>query len=143
MSKLEADINALLVTDQARAFLLLVAREEFWKRTAEGVATAIGLKNRDALRNRLLLLNLPPWRVLRRWFRVYALVAAAEEGKSFASSALSDGHNPSSTYRSLESLLKMNPGAILRRGGTALLLPELVRELDKIHQALDLGRNTG
>jgi hypothetical protein len=31
MSKLEADINALLVTDQARAFLLLVAREEFWK----------------------------------------------------------------------------------------------------------------
>jgi hypothetical protein len=37
----------------------------------------------------------------------------------------------------------MSPGAILRRGGTALLLPELVRELDKIHQALDLGRNTG
>jgi hypothetical protein len=143
MSKLEADIHVLLLTDQARAFLLLVAREGFWKKSAEGVATSIGLRNRDCLRNLLFSLNLPPWRTLRRWFRVYSLVAAAEEGKSFASSALEEGHNPSSAYRTLESLLKMSPGAILKRGGTALLLPELVGELDRIHKSLDLARNAG
>jgi hypothetical protein len=141
MPALEADLNTIPVTDQARAFLLLVARERSWPRTAEKQARALGFKNRDALRVLLLSLNLPQWGTLRRWFRVYAMVSRAEAGDSFAKQALAEGHNPSGTYRTLEGLLKLKPGAILQRGGTALLLPELVRELDRIRMSLQPEAN--
>ena len=136
MPSLEADLSSLPVTDQALTFLLLIARDKSWTRTAEQQASALGLKNRDALRRLVLSLHLPPWGILRRWFRVYALVHEAELGRSFASQALTEGHNPSSTYRTLEGLLKLTPGTILQRGGTALLLPELIRELDRIQRNL-------
>jgi hypothetical protein len=67
---------------------------------------------------------------------VYAIIAKAEAGDSFAKQALADGHNPSGTYRTLAGLLKMTPGAILKRGGTALLLPVMVMELDRIQTDL-------
>jgi hypothetical protein len=145
MPALEADLKSLPVTDQARAFLLLVARDRSWTRTAEQQAAALGLKNRDALRVILLSLNLPPWGTLKRWFRVYAMVSKVEAGDSFAKQALAEGHNPSSTYRTLAGLLKMRPGAILQRGGTALLLPELIRELDRIRVSLrpEANRSAG
>ena len=122
----------LPVTDKALAFLLLVAREHSWARTAEKQALALGFKNRDALRALLLSLNLPQWGTLRRWFRVYTIVSKAEAGDSFAKQALAEGHNPSGIYRTLAGLLKMTPGTILRGGGTALLLPVLMDELDRI-----------
>ena len=141
MPRLEVDIHALPVSEQARAFLLIVADQRSWTRTAETQARMLGLRNRDALRCLLLSLNLPQWGVLKRWFRVYALVAEAEHGSSFARLALKEGHNPSSTYRTLKGLLKMEPGAILQRGGTALLLPELIRELDRIRGSLQPRAN--
>jgi hypothetical protein len=142
---LEADLKSLPLTDQGLAFLLLVARDRSWTRTAMQQADALGLRNRDALRILLLSLNLPQWGTLKRWFRVYALVAEAEHGSSFARLALARGHNPSSTYRTLAGLLKMRPGAILNRGGTALLLPELIRELDRIRVNLrpEANRSAG
>jgi hypothetical protein len=141
MHGLEADLNARPVSDDARAFLLLVARDRSWTRTAKQQAVALGLDNRHALRVLLLSLNLPQWGTLKRWFRVYALVSQAEGGSSFAKVALSEGHNPSAAYRTLTGLLKMRPGAILQRGGTALLLPELVRELDRIRVSLRTEAN--
>lgn len=141
MPTLEADLKALPVTDNALAFLLFVARDRSWTRTAEQQAAALGLKNRDALRILLLSLNLPQWGTLRRWLRVYAMVSKAEAGDSFARQALAEGHNPSGTYRTLAGLLKLTPGAILQRGGTALLLPELIRELDRIQSSLRPGAN--
>ena len=141
MLRLEADLHALPVSEEARDFLLLVSRERSWTRTAESQARALGLRNRDALRVLLLSLNLPQWGTLRRWFRAYGLISEAETGNSFAKTALAEGHNPSSTYRTLQGLLKMKPGAILERGGTALLLPELIRELDRIRGSLRLRAN--
>jgi hypothetical protein len=141
MLRLEADLNALPVSEEARAFLLLVSRERSWTRTAESQASALGLRSRDALRVLLLSLNLPQWGTLKRWFRVYALISEAETGNSFAKTALAEGHNPSSSYRTLQGLLKMKPGAILERGGTALLLPELIRELDRIRGSLQPRAN--
>jgi hypothetical protein len=143
MLSLDRDLNALPVSEQPRSFLLRIAQERAWTRTAEIEARSLGLKNRDALRNLLHSLNLPQWRTLKRWFRVYALVSEAENGSSFARIALSEGHNPSGTYRTLEGLLKMKPGTILRGGGPALLLPELVRALDRIRGSLEVGRNAG
>jgi hypothetical protein len=139
MPNLEGQLNALPVSVPARAFLLSVVRQRAWMRTAEAQARFLGLKNRDALRSLLLSLNLPQWRTLRRWFRVYSIVSEVEQGSSFARVALAAGHNPSSVYRSLEGMLRLKPGAILRAGGTALLLPELVRELDRIHRSLEPG----
>ena len=141
MPTLEADLKTLPVTEAAIGFLLLVARGRSWRRTAAQQAAALRLKNRDALRGLLLSLNLPQWGTLRRWFRVYALVFEAEQGRSFATQALADGHNPSSTYRTLAGLLKLTPGTILQRGGTALLLPELIRELDRIRANPRHGAN--
>lgn len=141
MPALEADLKSLPVSEQAVAFLLLMARDGAWTRTADKQARALGLKNRDALRVLLLSLNLPQWGTLRRWFRVYTLVSKAEAGDSFAKQALAEGHNPSGTYRTLAGLLKLPPAAILHRGGTALLLPELIRELDQIQQRLRLEAN--
>lgn len=139
MINLEGQLNALPVSEQARAFLLSVVRQRAWLRTAEVQARFLGLKNRDALRSLLLSLNLPQWRTLKSWFRAFSLVSEVEQGSSFAKVALAEGHNPSSVYRSLEGVLRMKPGAILQAGGTALLLPELVRELDRIHRNLEPG----
>jgi hypothetical protein len=145
LGALEADLRTLPLTDKALSFLLLVARDGSWTRTSEDQARALGLKDRNALRALLLSLNLPQWGTLRRWFRVYAIVAMAEAGDSFAKQALSDGHNPSGTYRTLARLLKMQPGAILKRGGTALLLPVLVRELDRLQSTFrpEANRSAG
>ncbi len=140
MPALEADLKTLPVTGPALAFLLLVARDRSWTRTAQVQAQHLGLKDRHALRSHLLALNLPRWGFLKRWFRVYDLVARAEGGDPFAQAALAEGHNPSTIYRTLEGLLNLKPGAILLRGGTALLLPALVTELDRIRAHLDAGQ---
>lgn len=73
------------------------------------------------------------------------MVSKAEAGDSFAKQALAEGHNPSGTYRTLAGLLKLTPGAILQRGGTALLLPELIRELGRIQGNLrpEANRSAG
>ncbi len=125
-------IPTLPVTPEARTFLLRIEGDRAWTRTAELQARSLGLKNRGALRDRLLSLNLPQWGFLKRWFRLYTLVLAAEQGRSFAASALAEGHNPSSVYHSLEGALKLRPSEILLRGGTALLLSEFVAELARI-----------
>jgi hypothetical protein len=128
----------LPVKPEARAFLVRVLREEAWTRSAEIEARSLGLRNRDALRDRLISLNLPQWGFLKRWFAHYSLVQAAEDGRTFAASALAGGRNPSAVYRSLKEALRMKPGEILDHGGTGLLESILIAELARIQPREDL-----
>lgn len=125
-------IDGLPITPAARDFLGQMVLERAWIHTAELAAPTLGLRNKDALRDRLISLNLPRWGFLKRWFRHYALVSEAESGHSFAAIALADGRNPSTVYRSLKDALKIRSVEILARGGTALLESLLVAEVTKI-----------